>query len=247
MDHLYLLSLALGPAFILVHLLWLRDRFREPLGNVALYLLLGALSVVPAVLLELVLVPLWPALLGGFAGTAVTAFLGVALVEEGCKLGFLRLRARGDKHLDEPFDWVVYAVSVSLGFAAVENVAYVYQHGADVGWLRAFTAVPGHALFGTLMGARLAERLGGARRGAAGFAALVEPVLWHGAYDAPLLLAEQGLHGGLAVVLWLATMALLWRHAAGHLRRLRTLQTFPPPPLLAPASIPALVLRRRDG
>lgn len=247
MDHLYLLCLALGPAFIIVHLLWLRDRFREPLGNVATYLLLGALSVVPAVLLELVLVPLWPALLGGFAGTTVTAFLGVALVEEGCKLGVLRLRARGDKHLDEPSDWVVYAVSVSLGFAAVENIAYVYQHGAGVGWLRAVTAVPGHALFGTLMGARLAERLGGARRGAAGLASLVEPLVWHGAYDAPLLLADRGLHGGVAVLLWLATMALLWRHAVRHLRRLRALQSFPPPPLLDPASLPAIVLRRRPG
>jgi RsiW-degrading membrane proteinase PrsW (M82 family) len=78
----------------LVHLLWSHDRFREPYGNLSLYLLLGAASVVPTVLVEMIVVPIWPELFGSLLGAVLTAFLGVALVEEGFKLLFLRWRAR---------------------------------------------------------------------------------------------------------------------------------------------------------
>ncbi len=115
-----LAALALGPGLVLVHFLWSRDRYREPPGNVALYLGLGVATVIPAALLESALHE--PILRGLEAGlevvpTLIWAFLGVALVEEALKYGALWLRARRDRHLDEPFDWIVYAVAVSLGFA----------------------------------------------------------------------------------------------------------------------------------
>lgn len=46
----------------------------------------------------------------------------------------------------------MYAVMVSMGFAATENIIYVVQGGYVTGILRAFTAVPAHATFGILMG-----------------------------------------------------------------------------------------------
>jgi RsiW-degrading membrane proteinase PrsW (M82 family) len=49
-------------------------------------------------------------------------------------------------------DGIVYAVSASLGFATAENVMYVMSLGIGTGITRAFLAVPGHALFGALMG-----------------------------------------------------------------------------------------------
>jgi len=245
-DSLYLLALALGPVFILVHLAWSRDRFREPLGNVALYLLMGALSVVPVLFVGTLITLFLPAAAAGPIGHILHAFLGVALVEEGAKLLALRLRAARDTHIDEPFDWVVYAVSVSLGFAAVENILYVWMHGAGTGWLRAFTAVPCHALFGTVMGARLALKAGG--QGGVGWcwSSLLLPMLWHGAYDAPLFLMEAG-HGGPVMVLaWLAVVVWLWQHSIKLLLRLGALQQFPPPPLLRPIEASKLLLKRRE-
>ena len=244
METLYLLTLALGPAFILVHLLWSHDRFREPYGNLSLYLLLGAASVVPTVLVEMIVVPIWPELFGSLLGAVLTAFLGVALVEEGFKLLFLRWRARRDAHLDEPFDWVVYAVSVSLGFAAVENVLYVMEHGAATGWLRALTAVPCHALFGTVMGAYLAKTFHARGSTPAGWFALFMPTLWHGAYDAPLFLMEVGAPAGVCITIWLLVVALLWRTAVRQLRQLRVVQDFPAPPLLDPLHTPQVLMRR---
>src|SRR6185503_11176191 len=121
--------LAIGPGLCLTHVVWARDREREPVGNLLLYLLLGGVSILPAVLLEIplagilhpedralrsVLLPFW-------------VLFGVAWVEEGSKRLLLLARGRRDAHLDEPFDWVVYAVAVALGFATVENLLYVLQ------------------------------------------------------------------------------------------------------------------------
>ena len=58
------------------------------------------------------------------------------------------------KEFDEPYDGIMYGVAVSLGFAAIENVLYVYMDGGgyQTGLLRMFTAVPAHAVFGVMMG-----------------------------------------------------------------------------------------------
>uniref|UniRef100_A0A7V1EHM3 PrsW family intramembrane metalloprotease n=1 Tax=candidate division WOR-3 bacterium TaxID=2052148 RepID=A0A7V1EHM3_UNCW3 len=53
---------------------------------------------------------------------------------------------------DEVMDGIVYCVASSLGFATIENIFYVFEYGVGTGILRAFLSVPGHALFGALMG-----------------------------------------------------------------------------------------------
>ena len=50
---------------------------------------------------------------------------------------------------------IVYAVCVSLGFAALENIMYLFTNAEvylSVGIARAIFAVPGHFCFGILMG-----------------------------------------------------------------------------------------------
>lgn len=82
----------------------------------------------------------------------VTALI-VALVEEGTKLFFLKRKTWHSPDFNFRYDGVVYAVFVSLGFAAIENVLYVLQYGLSVAWLRAFLAVPAHMGFAVYMGA----------------------------------------------------------------------------------------------
>lgn len=245
METLWLAALALGPALILVHVHWARDKEREPLGNLLAYLALGALSVVPAALVEGLTLRSFAWLgeaLGSGLGLTLQAFVGVALVEELAKRALLQLRARRDRHLGEPFDWLVYAVTVSLGFAAVENVLYVFLHGTGVGLTRAFTAVPAHAFFGTLMGwrlARAAERSGAAARRERRWAWL-EPTLWHGAYDLPLFAAGTALPG-LFLPLFALVLLALWRVAARRAGALAEAQHHARPPVLA---LEALARRR---
>jgi RsiW-degrading membrane proteinase PrsW (M82 family) len=246
-------ALAVGPGLVLVHLVWSRDRRREPLGNLGAYLALGALSVLPAALVERLLHrPVLGAAEAGasLAATAAWAFLAVALVEEGCKLGALRLRAGSDRRIDEPIDWLVYAVAVSLGFASLENALYVTDGGLAVGLVRAFTAVPAHALDGTMMGWRLARAQSAGARGAARerWLAWIEPAAWHGAYDFLLLgaSAESGTRSTALLVAWSALVLAQWAVCVRRVRRLCAEQSVPAPPLLAPVEL-ARRLRGRPG
>ena len=56
---------------------------------------------------------------------------------------------------NEPMDGIVYAIMVSLGFATVENIFYVYNHPGQeiqVAIMRMFTAIPLHAVCGVILG-----------------------------------------------------------------------------------------------
>lgn len=95
----------------------------------------------------------------------ILAFLVVAVIEEGAKFFFLYRRTWNDINFNYRFDGIVYAVFVSLGFAAFENVKYVFSYGLSVALPRAILAIPGHMGFAVFMGifygrARLQADLG---------------------------------------------------------------------------------------
>jgi RsiW-degrading membrane proteinase PrsW (M82 family) len=76
----------------------------------------------------------------------------VALVEELIKFGAVRIKAYFSPHFNEVMDGIVYAVAAALGFATIENIVYVLQHGLSVAIVRAFLSVPGHAVWAGIMG-----------------------------------------------------------------------------------------------
>lgn len=245
MNLLALAALAVGPGLFLVHAAWVHDRNREPLRNVLRYFLLGALAVVPAGWLEGVLEG---PLLRGTPGNAalprilVWSFLGVALIEEWLKYGAMRIGAWRDRHVDEPFDWIVYAVAGSLGFATAENAFYVFSYGAGTGWMRAFTAVPAHALDGTLMGTRLAlaARLGGSAAGRQRLLAVLEPAVWHAAYDFPLFLVSHETYGEVSTFLtlaWIGVFVTQWVVCAARVQSWSRDQRGRTPPILLPVQL----------
>ena len=82
----------------------------------------------------------------------VLAFLCVAAIEEGTMFFFLYRRTWHDPNFNFRFDGIVYAVFVSLGFAAFENVKYVFSYGLSVALPRAILAIPGHMGFSVFMG-----------------------------------------------------------------------------------------------
>jgi RsiW-degrading membrane proteinase PrsW (M82 family) len=63
----------------------------------------------------------------------------------------LRLFLYKNPNFDEVMDGIVYMAIVSLGFAGFENIMY---SAGDIGtgFIRAFTAVPGHAMWSGIMG-----------------------------------------------------------------------------------------------
>ncbi len=149
-----------------------------------------------------VLSPLWQAL--GLFGDAAARhgslvlygemLLRAALPEETGKLLFIWLFALRHPSVRGGADIILAAVAVSLGFAAVENLSYVFgagDRGRDVALLRAATAVPAHACFGMIMGAFLAAMvrpgLAARQRALCLILAWAGPVVLHTIYNGSAL------------------------------------------------------------
>lgn len=115
--------------------------------------------------------------------TAVNAFIFVAAAEEIGKFFMLNYYMK-KPNFNEPYDGIFYGVMIGLGFAAVENISYVYDGGLAVGVLRAFTAVPAHAMFGAIMGYYFGlawlDKKNATRNKIKGF---VAAMILHGSYD----------------------------------------------------------------
>ena len=151
-----LILIALLPAAALAVYIYRKDAIEQEPVNLLLRLAgFGALSCVPAALAEMVISGAFR-LIGipdaSYLGSFLNAFAMAALCEELCKFYFLNRQTWRHPAFDYQFDGIVYAVTVSLGFAALENVQYVLQYGLSTGLVRAVTSVPGHAIFGVFMG-----------------------------------------------------------------------------------------------
>ena len=166
-----LLILAAGPAIALCIYVFSKDRVeKEPLGLLLSLMFFGALIAIPVSIFESKLsiaidnffanfaVSYTPdgyyvlTESGNFWYNAAVAFIGVALIEEGFKWIVLFIITRNNKNFNSYFDGIVYAVFVSLGFALLENVLYVFDYGFSTGLSRMFTAIPGHFFFAVMMG-----------------------------------------------------------------------------------------------
>lgn len=177
---------AIAPIIIIVLYIYFKDKYeKEPMRLLFYNFMLGAvisiiITTMVYVIFEIIL-PL-PDHYSIFQ-QLVKAFIVVGLVEEFSKYIIVRYYAQPHKEFDEPFDGIVYAVMVSLGFAATENIAYVIQGGYEVALLRAFTAVPAHATFGILMGYYMGKAKFSMRRRQLNLLGLFLASFFHGAYD----------------------------------------------------------------
>lgn len=165
---IYLMPLALLPAIVLCVYIYKKDKAdKEPPKLLAILLLAGVGVALIAMLVEMALGALLNAAFGltgdydgsgdlsAFSGRLyyfIEAFLIVAPAEEFFKWLFTWKITAKNKNFNSLFDGVIYCVFTSLGFAAFENVMYVFQYGVSAALMRAVTAVPGHMFFAIIMG-----------------------------------------------------------------------------------------------
>lgn len=194
---MFLLALAIAPGLAISLYIFLKDQYNpEPRRHLIVSFFLGFLSAAIAVILELALTATTEKYTKGSVwGTAFLAYIVVAFVEEWSKYIMVRLYAFPKPEFDEPFDGIVYAVMVSMGFATAENIAYVYQYGVGVAILRMFMSVPAHATFAILMGYYMGKawEVRGLLRSRYLMTGLIWAVFWHGTYDFFLFLEESKL------------------------------------------------------
>jgi RsiW-degrading membrane proteinase PrsW (M82 family) len=184
--------------------MWIIDRLDakrpEPPRTRRKVVLVGMISVIPAVVLELVM----SKLVGGwieppltYQGSSFQAFVVAAGIEEACKIGVVYWVVWKQPEFDERLDGIVYASRAGLGFALVENILYLLNQqslqGQIIVWVeRALLAIPGHAMWTGMIGALAARRrFDGKGLGLIGGYLLA--VAFHGTYDLSVFL-QQPLH-----------------------------------------------------
>ena len=189
-----LLLISVAPVAIILVYVYYRDKYeKEPISLLTKGLVAGMLTVLPIIVVERAISATLPYFLYGKIGMAFgNAFLVAALCEETFKLLAVYMLIWKNPNFNERFDGIVYAVFVSLGFALVENIMYVFSNGLSVGISRAFTAVPAHAMFGIMMGyyLGLAKFITTSRFKYLALAFFV-PFLFHGLYDFILMVKIQ--------------------------------------------------------
>ncbi|MFC4557405.1 glutamic-type intramembrane protease PrsW [Virgibacillus kekensis] len=172
-------SAGIAPAFALLSFFYLKDRFTEPIALIVKTFLFGALLVFPIMFIQ-------------YAFTAenltdstfIQSFALIGFTEEFFKWFIFVYLIYNHTEFDAHYDGIVYAVSISLGFATVENLLYLLSHGIEYAFVRALFPVSSHALFGVIMGyhfgkAKIKEKH--KKRNIT--LALLFPFLLHGSYD----------------------------------------------------------------
>jgi protease PrsW len=187
-----LLALAFAPGTAIMLYIYLKDHHeREPLILLLISFLYGGLSAIVTLVLSVPLNTLLLTVPDDVVSQFVNAFFKVALVEEFSKFIFVRFILFKNANFNEPFDGIVYAVMVSMGFATLENFFYVREYGFVTGLLRMFTAVPAHAVFGIMMGYFLGRAKFTAKQQILfSLLGLLVPTIFHGAYDYFWFIAE---------------------------------------------------------
>ena len=206
-----LLALAIAPGIAICLFIYFKDKYnREPLGLLILSFFIGVLSIIPPIIIQLSLTKPVQKIMGpGILYTAVFSYLIVALSEEGSKFLALRFIPFRRKAFDDPFDGIVYAVMVGMGFATIENIFYVTEHGFATGILRMFLSVPAHATFAVLMGYHLGlAKFDPAKRKRYMFLAVFWPVVFHGTFDFFLFVNNTWYHFAGAVISFIVAVRL---------------------------------------
>lgn len=189
-----LLTAAVLPVMGLCYFIYKKDNNKEPIDLLMKLLGYGILIVIPVIIVE--------EMLGNICNTDkdlelisifIKVFVGVALAEEGFKWLVVKTKAYNHREFDEIYDIIVYSVFVSLGFACVENILYVFKGGLGVALLRALLSVPGHASFAVLMGYYFSKAKVASINNNKSISAknmilsLLMPMLFHTMYDALLM------------------------------------------------------------
>lgn len=150
------MAAALIPAIFLLRYIYKMDTYeKEPAGLLINLLLRGVGAALLSILLETLfqyLLDLSPIDSSSPQYSIITAFFVIAVVEEGTKFFLMFRRTWNDPNFNFMFDGIVYSAFTSLGFAAFENVEYVFGYGLSVAPLRAVLAIPGHLGFAVVVG-----------------------------------------------------------------------------------------------
>jgi len=148
--------LAILPALFFILLVYFKDKYsREPIKYLLFAFILGMICTIPASFLENFIFSHIKLNLRIEISTFIEAFFFVAFIEEGVKFLMFKWFIWPKKYFDEPIDGVVYMVAIGMGFAFLENFAFIFNdlsHIWSVALMRALMPTPAHFVFAVAMG-----------------------------------------------------------------------------------------------
>jgi len=161
---------AVLPALVILFYVYKQDLFPEP-KNIVFKTFIFGCSII--IFLNLILNDVDAFAENFFEGETFIffdSFIRAAFLEEISKMVIIVFFCTRKDEFDEPMDGLVYGVAASLGYAAWENIDYVlfyinesgkivYDPSLYVAIVRAFSAVPLHALCGVMMGFLISQTL----------------------------------------------------------------------------------------
>ena len=213
LQYVLLFGIAILPVVVLMIYIYRQDKYqKEPIKSLAKAFIGGMISIP----LDILIVSGIDAILEGtFIAQTVffSAFLEAGIPEELSKFLIFMLFIWRDKNFDEYFDGIVYATFIGLGFACVENIGYVFEYGFGTGLVRALLSVPGHFLFGVVMGYFLSmAKFHPEKRGKYLWSGLLLAMLAHGLFDWLLMVSSfLPLVGGIIYLIFLWGDIKLWK------------------------------------
>jgi RsiW-degrading membrane proteinase PrsW (M82 family) len=181
------LLITILPSLLIVTFFVKSDKFPEPTSQIIKVFMYGLFLCIPAYLINTELGNIYANT--GISEALISSFLSAAPVEEVLKFTVLYSLVYKMKDFNEPIDGIVYGVSVSLGFATLENIYYVYVLSDYFGTtsqglaiLRSFSAIPAHGIFGATMGYFFMKYTFIKKENNLALCMIV-PILLHGAYN----------------------------------------------------------------
>ncbi|MBB5178700.1 RsiW-degrading membrane proteinase PrsW (M82 family) [Planomicrobium koreense] len=196
-----LLTVAIAPSLALFSYFYLRDDFaEEPSKLIFQCFIYGAVLTFPILFIQYVF-----DVEGVFSRVFAQKVFFPSIVEEFFKWLVLIIAVYRHIDFEDPYDGILYGASVSLGFATIENILYLFEFGMQTAFLRAFLPVSSHALFGVVMGFYLGKAkfsTGKSGRKWLGVALLGSLIL-HLAYNAILYLNTSWSYGVIPFMIFL--------------------------------------------
>ncbi|WP_407268718.1 glutamic-type intramembrane protease PrsW [Radiobacillus sp. PE A8.2] len=174
------LSAGIAPTLALMTFFYLKERFdSEPISTVLRTFCYGALLVFPIMFIQYAF-----AEEGIGQSPFINSFLIIGLLEEFFKWFILVYTIYKYTTFKSLYDGILYGVSISLGFATIENLLYLLSNGIEYAFGRAIFPVSSHALFGVIMGYYLGKAKVQKKYRTLYIAmALFIPIGLHGTYD----------------------------------------------------------------
>jgi RsiW-degrading membrane proteinase PrsW (M82 family) len=183
-----ILIAAIAPGIALLCYFYLKDRYQsEPVSAVLKVFLLGVLLVFPTMVLQRGFV------LGLGENEFIFSFLISGGIEEFLKWFVLYFMVYNLAVFDEPYDGIVYAVAISIGFATLENIIYAFFYPTSIAslFMRGLLPVSAHALFGVVMGYYFGKaKFSKSEQNKYLLLSLALPIFWHGLFDYILLMIK---------------------------------------------------------